>query len=116
MKPCQLRNTPVADYRKRMEEITLRLKATGAKLVWATTTPIHEDPTKNYTPSNIDERNAAAAEIMEKHGVAMDDMNVLIAPYVSTDRIPNDVHYKASGNERLGAEVARVIAEVLHKP
>ena len=103
------RRTPVADYRKRLEEITLRLKATGAKLVWATTTPIHEDLQKGYIPANIDERNAAAAEVMLKHGVVINDLGGFIAPHVATDRIPADVHYKPAGNDRLGHEVARVI-------
>jgi hypothetical protein len=108
------RKTAITDYEKRLEEIVVRLKATGAKLVWATTTPVHEDSAKGYIPASIDERNATAAEIMKKHGVAIDDLHAFILPHVATDRIPNDVHFVPAGNERLGVEVARIIAKNLN--
>jgi hypothetical protein len=110
------RKTGLDDYQKRLGEFVIRLKATGAKLVWATTTPIHEDPANGYTPASIDERNAAATAIMKEHGVAINDLHAFILPHVATDRIPNDVHFQQSGNERLGAEVARIIEETLELP
>jgi hypothetical protein len=110
------RKTGLDDYQKRLGEIVLRLKATGAKLVWATTTPIHEDPAKGYIPTSIDERNAAATLIMKQHGVAINDLHAFILPHVATDRIPNDVHFQQPGNEHLGAEVARIIEKNLQSP
>jgi hypothetical protein len=110
------RKTGLDDYKKRLGEIGLRLKATGAKIIWATTTPIHEDPAKGYIPASIDERNAAATLIMKQHGVAINDLHAFILPHVAKDRIPNDVHFQQSGNERLGAEVARVIEKNLESP
>ncbi len=37
------RRTPPADYEQRLETIVERLKATGAKLIWASTTPVPPD-------------------------------------------------------------------------
>jgi len=37
------RATPAADYQKRLEALITRMKATGAMLVWASTTPVPPD-------------------------------------------------------------------------
>ena len=55
------RNTPVAEYSQRLEQLVERMKKTGAKLVWASTTPIPDDPAKKQTAASIVERNKAAA-------------------------------------------------------
>lgn len=44
------RATPIADYRTRLAEIVDRLAATGAKLVWAATTPIPDVEKKQSRP------------------------------------------------------------------
>ena len=38
------RSVPVADYTARLEKLVERLQATGATLVWASTTPIPDKP------------------------------------------------------------------------
>ena len=68
------RNTPIADYTQRLEQLIERMKRTGAKVIWASTTPIPDDPPKKQTAASIVERNKAAAELMTKHGVANDDL------------------------------------------
>ena len=55
------RATPPAQYEERLERIVARLQKTGAKLVWASTTPIPKDEAKKQTPESIVERNAIAA-------------------------------------------------------
>jgi acyl-CoA thioesterase-1 len=64
------RNTPVSEYAQRLEQIVARLSKTGARLVWASTTPIPDDVAKKQTAASIVERNRAAAEMMARHGVA----------------------------------------------
>jgi lysophospholipase L1-like esterase len=103
------RDTPVADYAARLEQIVQRLEKTGAKLIWATTTPIPDAPAQNQTTASVVERNAAAAAIMEKHGVAVDDLFTFITPRLAEAQLPNDVHFKADGYELLGRQVARSI-------
>ena len=82
------RATPPADYEQRLEKIVARLQKTGAKLIWASTTPIPKDEAKKQTPESIVERNAIAARVMQKHGVAVDDLFAFITPIWRRHRIP----------------------------
>lgn len=103
------RATPLADYEKRLEEIIVRLKATGAKVIWASTTPIPRDDAKRQTPESIIERNAVAEKLAKKHSLAIDDLFTFITPQLSTLQNPNDVHFKAEGYKALGSQVAKSI-------
>jgi lysophospholipase L1-like esterase len=107
------RATPVADYSARLEKIVERLEKTGAKLIWATTTPIPDMPAQNQTAASIVERNAAAATVMEKHGVAIDDLFGFITPRLGDTQLPNDVHFKPEGYDVLGGQVAESIQTVI---
>ncbi|MFM7862670.1 MAG: SGNH/GDSL hydrolase family protein, partial [Planctomycetaceae bacterium] len=73
------RNTDVADYEQRLAQLIRRMEQTGAKLVWASTTPIPDDPEKKQTAASIVDRNQVAAALMEKHGVATNDLFAVIA-------------------------------------
>ncbi len=107
------RNTPVADYTQRLEQLIERMKKTGAILVWATTTPIPEDPAKKQSAASIVERNEAAAELMQNHGVAVDDLFAAMTPNLAAMQVPNDVHFKDTGYDFLGETVAKAIEKQL---
>ena len=103
------RNTPVQDYLSRLETIVKRLQATGARLIWASTTPIPDDPAKKQSAASIVERNAAAASLMAKHGIAVNDLFTAITPRLADLQNPNDVHFNAAGYDFLGARVAEAV-------
>ena len=103
------RATPAADYAKRIEEIVTRLEKTGAKLIWASTTPIPDDPAHKQTAQSIVEKNALAAEVMKKHGIPTDDLFTAISPHLAKLQNPNDVHFTGEGYEFLGAKVGEAI-------
>jgi len=103
------RGTPLADYESRLAQIIIRLKATGAKLIWASTTPIPDNPAQNQTAASIVERNQAAAVLMKKHGIATDDLFAAITPHLAEMQNPNDVHFNAKGYDFLGETVAKAI-------
>lgn len=103
------RATPVEDYRARLAEITDRLAATGAKLVWASTTPIPDVAKSKQTAASIVERNAAAAALMKERGVAVDDLFAAMTPHLAEYQPPGDVHFTAPGYEFLGETVAKAI-------
>ena len=109
------RNTPIADYAQRLEQLIERMKKTGAKLVWASTTPVPDDPSKKQTAASIVERNQVAAELMKKHDVALDDLFTAITPNLSEMQNPNDVHFTVSGYDFLGGIVAGAIKASLPK-
>ena len=109
------RATPLADYAQRLEQIIARLEKTGAKLIWASTTPIPTDEAKKQTAESIVERNAVAARLMQQHGIAVDDLFTFITPHLATAQNPNDVHFTGPGYQLLGQQVAASIEAALKK-
>ena len=103
------RATPPADYVKRLEEIVVRLEKTGAKLIWASTTPIPDNPAQKQTAASIVEKNALAAEVMKKHGIPTDDLFGAMTPRLAEFQPPLDVHFKGAGYDFLGATVGEAI-------
>ncbi len=103
------RNTPVADYTQRLEQLVERMQKTGAELIWTSTTPIPDVPSKKQTAASIVERNRAAAAIMEKHNITTDDLFTAVTPHLQRLQNPDDVHFNAAGYEFLGKQVAHSI-------
>ena len=103
------RATPAADYVKRLEEIVVRLEKTGAKLIWASTTPIPDNPAQKQTAVSIVEKNALAAEVMKKHGIPTDDLFGAMIPRLKEFQPPLDVHFTGAGYDFLGATVGEAI-------
>jgi hypothetical protein len=76
--------TPIEQYGKNLDQITKRLKLTGAKLLWGSTTPlINVDffPTfegRLFEPNSELEYNRAAEAIMRRHQVPVVDFHAHI--------------------------------------
>ena len=114
--PDGKRQVEPADYEKNLRSLVARMKATGAKLIWATTTPI---PSGDLVPARkfgeVKEYNDIAAKVMKESGVAVDDLNTLITPELSKLQNPHDVHYKPEGYAFLAKQVAAEVAKALPK-
>jgi len=110
------RATPIGEYTERLEQLIIRMKATGAALVWASTTPIPEDPAKGQKAASIIEHNEAAAALMQKHGIAIDDLFTAITPNLEKMQNPNDVHFNAGGYDFLGKQVAASLEAAIKNP
>ena len=110
------RATPSADYQRRLETLVTRMKATGAKLIWASTTPVPPD-TKDgpKVTEQIVEKNRIATEVMAKSGVAIDDLFTFITPHLAKVQNPKDVHFNNDGYDLLGRQVAVAIEQALEK-
>ncbi|HOE61114.1 MAG TPA: SGNH/GDSL hydrolase family protein [Kiritimatiellia bacterium] len=108
------RATPPDVYRQRLETLVTRMKATGAKVIWASTTPIPPDTQDGPKASEaIVEKNRIAAELMTRHGVAINDLFTFITPHLSKVQNPKDVHFKGEGYDLLGKRVAEAITAAL---
>ncbi|MDX9869038.1 MAG: SGNH/GDSL hydrolase family protein [Kiritimatiellia bacterium] len=108
------RATPPDVYRQRLETLVTRMKATGAKVIWASTTPVPPDTKDGPKASGaIVERNRIAAEVMARHGVAINDLFAFITLHLSRVQNPKDVHFKGEGYDLLGKQVAEAIAAAL---
>ena len=110
------RVTKPEDYTARLTTIIERLKKTGAKLIWAATTPIPPDTKDGPSATKaIEEKNALAAKLMQEQGVAIDDLFTFITPHLAKVQNPADVHFNGDGYELLGQQVARAIEPALPK-
>lgn len=108
------RKTPAADYAQRLETLIARMKQTGARLIWATTTPVPPDTKEGPEQvTQIAEKNAIALEVMKKHGIAIDDLHAFLLPQLEGIANPKDVHFNAKGYELMGQQVGRRIEAVL---
>jgi hypothetical protein len=74
-----VRATTPAEYERNLTLIVTRLEATGAKLVWAHTTPIQSDSRGLYDIGSELEYNAIAARIMAARGIPVNDMHTAVA-------------------------------------
>jgi hypothetical protein len=108
------RKTPATDYEQRLETFIARMKQTGAKLIFATTTPVPAD-TKDGPEivTQIVEKNEIALRVMKKHGVAIDDLHAFLAPQLEGIANPQDVHFNAKGYALMGQQVAKSIEAAL---
>ncbi|HRJ71972.1 MAG TPA: SGNH/GDSL hydrolase family protein [Terrimicrobiaceae bacterium] len=105
-----------ADYEKNLRELVKRLRATGAKLVFATTTPVPavlEPPTRRF--DSIPERNAIAVRVMQENGVVVDDLYAVVLPQQEQLQRPKDVHFLPAGSDLLARAVAASIETELPK-
>ncbi len=108
------RATKPADYEQRLAEIVTRLKATGAKVMWASTTPIPPDTKDGPAAAEaIVEKNQIAAALMARQGVAVDDLFTFITPHLAKVQNPQDVHFSNEGYELLGQQVAAAVGGLL---
>jgi lysophospholipase L1-like esterase len=105
---------PLPDYETNLRTIVQRLQKTGARLIWATTTPVPDaevkPPRRN---SDVIAYNAAAAKIMTESGIPIDDLYALINPRLAELQLPANVHYTLPGYNVLGHQVAESILRAL---
>jgi len=102
--------TSVADYEARLRQIVVRLQKTGAKLIWASTTPRPADAKEGLAfVAAVVERNEVAVGIMSESGIWINDLFTYISPHVAQVQRPKDVHFTPEGYQLLGRRVAAEI-------
>lgn len=85
----------------------------GAKLIWATTTPVRESSDLQKFAERTERvkvRNKLAAEIMKNNGVSTNDLFELVKDYADWQS-KDGVHFNAKGNEALAKQVAASVLE-----
>ena len=104
----------VEEYESNLEKLVRRLKATGAELIWRTTTPVPEGASGRL-PEDVPKFNRAAARVMSRFDIQVDDMNAFAVAEQIPHIRPNDVHFSASSSARLARNSASVIRRALGK-
>ncbi len=100
-------------YEENLRELVSKLKATGAKLIFANTTPV-PDGTLGRVKGDEARYNDAAAKVMAENGVDVDDLHAVIAARPELQQ-PKNVHFTAEGYKALAEQVARHIQKALAK-
>lgn len=107
-----------AAYEKRLDTLVQRLKKTGAKLIWATTTPACPEAEKKckviVDPATEQKFLEAAARVMKKHEVQVNDLHAFIKSTKGAYTIAaNDVHYTKEGSKKLAEQVVAAIRPLI---
>lgn len=106
-------------YANNLEIIVTRLEETGAKLIWATTTPVCPGPEMNISeivdPEVEKAFRKAALRVMKKHKIRVNDLYRSIKSKRNDYAIgENDVHFTSEGYQYLATQVASEIRKNLN--
>ena len=105
-------STSLVDYEKNLETLVLQLKATGATLIWASTTMVPEGEAGRFTGDEVN-YNAVAERVMKKYGVQIDDLYATSKVLSPECTKPGDVHFTYEGYAKLATQVVAKVSEVL---
>jgi len=104
-------------YRENLRMLIEQMKATRARLIFATTTPVPKggvlSPTRKF--DSIEQRNKIAVALMQEQGVAIDDLYAVALPAMAEVGRENDVHFSPEGYSLLAKAVAESIETALEK-
>ena len=112
--PDGRRQVEPEEYEENLRALVKRMRATGATLIWATTTPVPAGRlTPERRPRDVEIYNDIALEVMKENNVGVDDLNAEVAPRLAELQKPHDVHYTPAGYEFLAQKVAARIEAAL---
>ena len=111
--PYHPHQAPPARYEAQLRDIATRLRNTGARLVFATTTPVPEGNLRPYRePADAMRYNGIALGVMTDAGIAINDLHAFVLPRLAEIQQPENVHFTKEGSNALAAEVAAAILEI----
>jgi acyl-CoA thioesterase-1 len=74
---------PIDEYEANLRTLVAKMKGTGAKLIWANTTPVlWDEPGRGRTNPDVIRYNEVACKVMKEHGCAIDDLYAVIKPRI----------------------------------
>jgi acyl-CoA thioesterase-1 len=109
-------NVSPEQYEKNLRLIVTRLKKTGAKLIFASTTPVPEANAAKYVKDSELPYNAVAKKVMAEEGVTWNDPWAAVKPRQAELQGKRDVHFMTSGSALLAKQVSEAIARELPNP
>lgn len=104
--------TEVDQYKTNLANLVTSLKVTGARLIWASTTPVPENCPGRISGDEII-YNAAALPVMNDAHISVNDLHSHAMERLEAIQKPNDVHFNQAGNDYLAAQVASAIETYL---
>jgi len=106
---------PLDEYRQNLQTLVQRLKRTGARLIWVSTTPVGRlAEAKGYRQdSDVRAYNAVAANVMKTEGVIINDLYIVIKPQAES-LLRDGVHFNQEGIAVTAENVAGAIQKSLN--
>ncbi len=106
-------STTHVEYERNLDTLVRRLKSTGARLIWASTTVVPEGEVGRFAGDEL-KYNEIAARVMARHHIPANDLHAASSGFPPGMFVkPGDVHFTAGGSEQLAKQVAERISEVL---
>ena len=99
-------------YAANLRKIIRRLKTTGARLVFATTTPVPAG-TRGRVQGDEQRYNEAALRVMRELHVEIDDLHAVVEQGPAGLQLPKNVHFSDEGYERLAQNVVACLRPLL---
>jgi acyl-CoA thioesterase-1 len=110
--PSDPHQADLASYEAQLQQIVMRLQSTGARLVFATTTPVPDGELRPHRePGDAIAYNRVAEAVMQDAGVPVNDLHRFIAESDPPLSQYGDVHFTAEGSRALGERVAEAILD-----
>jgi lysophospholipase L1-like esterase len=106
---------PLADYLGNLGHLLAALRTTGAKVIWATITPVKVDrrpprpDARWWDAAELEVYNRAALAMMQGECVAVNDLGALVSPSLKTYIGEDGVHLTELGQRACAAAVAHAI-------
>ncbi len=104
------RQAELGVYMTQLQQITEDLRQSGARLIFATTTPVPKG--KVYPlrePEDVVHYNAGAKELMSRLGVEVNDLYEWALPRLDQIQRPANVHFTPEGSQALAGRVVDAI-------
>lgn len=112
--PDHPQQSDIKQYEANLRAIVAKLKATDAKLIFATTTPYPDNPGGPLRRADQPAKyNEVALEIMKENGIRVNDLHGFVLPKMDKLLLPNNVHFRPSANVELAEQVAQELRDVL---
>ena len=105
---------PLLEYAANLESILALLMQTGAKIIWATITPVHpnrsiKEDEWSWKNCEIDLYNEAALAVMKKYDLPVNDLSNIVKEDYSQYLCEDLLHLSQEGIEKCSEAVAHMI-------
>ena len=101
---------PIERYGEELESLTGELEKTGARLIWASTTPVH--PGCLWAkPDDVPAYNAVAQRIMQNHRIPINDLYSFVLNGLAPSEQPDKVHFTPEASGKIARQIGEVVRE-----
>jgi acyl-CoA thioesterase-1 len=110
--PGSRQQVPIDQYEANLQKLVARLKQTGAKLIWRSTTPVPAGA-KGRVVGDSEKYNAIAKKIMDEHNIVIDDQYSFALKRLKEIQRPANVHFTPDGSRVLAKQVVAAVNKAL---